>query len=438
MKTFYQLLANTIISSVTNYTVWFAIIFFGYLQTQSVLVTSIMTGIYLVATAITGFWFGELVDKRKKKFLLLASGIFSLVMYSICFIIYLIVGADAFKDVSNPVLWIFIIVLLAGVIAGNIRTIVLPVLVDKDKLDKANGLVGTAGGIAFLIVSVISGFLVGLGGMYWVLILAIILILVSTAQLWFIQIPEREIIHTENEEKQNKRIDIKGTLKVISDIPGLRSLILFTTINNFLGGVYMSLLDAYGLSLVSVQVWGVLWGLLSCAFIVGGIIIAKKGLGKNPLKTIFMVNILIWIVSSLFTIQQSIVLLMVGMFIYLMFGPFIEAAEHTVIQKVVPQERLGRVFGFAQSIEQTASPITAFAIGPITQLIFIPLMTTGEGARLIGNWYGIGPSRGIALVFTITGLIGLLVTIIAYRSKFYTQLSKRYLESKNKVNENLE
>ena len=113
----------------------------------------------------------------------------------------------------------------------------------------------------------------------------------------------------------------------------------------------MSLMDAYGLSLVSVQVWGFMWGFLSTAFIVGGLFIAKKGLGKNPLKSLFIANIIIWSISTVFTIQPSIVLLMIGMFIYLAVVPFIEASEHTIIQKVVSADRQGRVFGIAQSIE---------------------------------------------------------------------------------------
>lgn len=55
-------------------------------------------------------------------------------------------------------------------------------------------------------------------------------------------------------------------------------------------------------------------------------------------------------------------------------------------------------------------------------------MTTGAGVRLIGKWFGTGPDRGIALVFTLAGFIGLLMTILARRSKYYQQLSKRYLE----------
>jgi len=108
--------------------------------------------------------------------------------------------------------------------------------------------------------------------------------------------------------------------------------------------------------------------------------------------------------------------------------PFIEATEQTIIQKVVPVDRQGRVFGFAQTVEQAASPVTAFVIGPVAQYIFIPFMTTGYGAELIGSWYGVGPGRGIALVFSIAGIIGLLVTLVAMRSHDYVLLAKRFNE----------
>jgi len=229
-------------------------------------------------------------------------------------------------------------------------------------------------------------------------------------------------------EGQPPKVDLRGTFAVVIAIPGMIALIFFTTFNNFLGGVFMGLMDAYGLSLVSVQTWGVLWAILSCGFIFGGLFIARFGLGKNPLFAMFAANIIIWIISSVFTIQPSIVLLCIGMFIYISVVPFIEAAEHTIIQKVVPLERQGRVFGFAQSVEMSASPLTTFLIGPVTELFFIPFMTTGMGVTLIGNWFGTGADRGIALVFTLTGIIGLIVTLIAMNTKYYGLLSNRYME----------
>ncbi len=428
MKTFYQILANTVIANVTNMTIWFALVFFVYLETHSVTATSIVSGIFLVFTAGLGIWFGSLVDHNKKKNVMILSGIISLIIYIIGFGIYLSVPAETWKDPTSVPLWIFVLLLLFGVIAGNIRSIAVPtlvtILIPEDDRAKANGLTGTAFGIAFLICSAISGLLVGAGGMYYVLILGIGMMILSIVHMWFLPIPEKEIVHIEHQP----RVDLRGTYALVAGIPGLLALIVFSTINNFLGGTFMGLMDAYGLSLVSVEVWGLLFAVISCGFIIGGLVIAKYGLGKNPLFAMFVANITIWIISAVFTIQPSIILLSVGMLIYISVVPFIEAAEQTILQKVVPQERQGRVFGFAHSIEQSASPFTTFLIGPIAETFFIPFMTTGAGVGLIGGWFGTGPDRGIALVFTVTGIIGLILTVIAMNSRFYKLLSERYLQ----------
>ena len=428
MKTFYQILANTVLANVTNMTVWFAMIFFIYLETKSVTATSIVSGIYLVMSASLGIWFGSLVDHNKKKNVMILSGVISLMIYVIGFVIYLSVPAETWKEPTSVTLWILNVLLLVGVIAGNIRGIAVPtlvtILIPEEERAKANGLTGTAFGISFLICSAVSGILVGMGGMFYVLILGIVMMILSILHLWFLVIPEKEIVHLEHQPK----VDLRGTFAVVAAIPGLMALILFSTINNFLGGTFMGLMDAYGLSLVSVETWGLLFAVISCGFIVGGLFISKYGLGKNPLVAMFAANIIIWIISAVFTIQPSIILLSVGMFIYISVVPFIEAAEQTILQKVVPQERQGRVFGFAQSVEQSASPLTTFLIGPIAETFFIPFMTTGAGVGLIGNWFGTGPARGIALVFVVTGIIGLILTVFAMNTKYYKLLSDRYMK----------
>ena len=431
MKTFYQILGNTLLANVTNMTVWFALIFFIYLETRSVTATSIVSGIYLVLVAVLGIPFGGLVDHYKKKNVMILSGVISLIIYVIGFAMYLTLPAETWKDPTNVIVWVFIPLLLFGVLAGNIRSIAIPtlvtILIPEDSRDKANGLTGTTFGIAFLICSAISGVLVGLGGMFYVLILGIAMMILSIIHLWFLSVPEKEIVHLEHQPK----VDLRGTYAVVAAIPGLLAMIFFTTINNFLGGTFMGLMDAYGLSLVSVEAWGLLFAVLSCGFIVGGIYISKYGLGKNPLIALFTANIIIWIISATFTIQPSIVLLAIGMFIYISVVPFIEAAEQTIIQKVVPQERQGRVFGFAHSVEQSASPLTTFLIGPIAETFFIPFMTTGYGVGLIGSWFGTGADRGIALVFTVTGIIGLIVTLVAMNTKYYRLLSDRYMRAES-------
>ncbi len=425
MKTFYAILANSLTAFLTNTFVWFAVTFWVYLETKSVVATSVMGGVYLATVALSGFFLGSLVDRYKKKRVMLLSSGLSLVLYVLAWIIYSSTPPQSFADPSSVALWVFIILALFGAIAGNLRSIALStlvtILIPEGERDRANGMVGTANGIAFLVALLISGLIVGFLGIWWMLVIAIGLTTLIIAHLLTVSIPEPDVVHTEG---HTDRIDIRGTIQVIKLVPGLFALIFFNTFNNFLGGVFMSLMDAYGLLLVSVQVWGAMWGFLSLGFIVGGLVVGKVGLGKSPLRTLFLANTVMWTICVFFTIQPSIVLLTVGLFIYLCLIPVVEASEQTILQSVIPLERQGRVFGFAQSIEQAASPLTAFMIGPIAQFIFIPFMTTGAGVDLIGSWFGTGTDRGIALVFTVTGLIGLTVTLIAMRSYSYRTLAR--------------
>jgi MFS transporter, DHA3 family, multidrug efflux protein len=432
MSPFHQILGNNLVANITNYTVWFALTFWVYLETQSVFATGTIAGIYLVLTAGLGIWFGSLVDHNQKTRVMLGSSVVTLGFLVLATVLLLLAPAESLKQVTSPFLWGFVVLVMLGVIAGNLRSIALPtlvtILIPEDRRDKANGLVGMVTGIGFLTTSVISGFLVAYTGMFGVMLFALALTVLVFLHLSRVRIDEKPAEPAAGEPAAPKRVDLRGTIRVIGAVPGLFALILFACFNNFLGGVFMALLDAYGLSLVSVEVWGLLFGGLSTAFIIGGLVISRVGLGKNPLRTLLVVNLITWAVCCVFTIQSSIWLLASGCFIWMLLGPFAEAAEHTTLQKVVPQERQGRVFGFAQSVEQAASPLTAFLIGPLTEFVVIPFMTAGLGAQLIGGWFGTGPARGIALVFTVAGLVGLVVTALAFGSRAYRQLSGAYAQ----------
>jgi DHA3 family multidrug efflux protein-like MFS transporter len=111
------------------------------------------------------------------------------------------------------------------------------------------------------------------------------------------------------------------------------------------------------------------------------------------------------------------------MIVWLGLIPVIEAAEQTILQRSIPYERQGRVFGFAQLVENAATPLTAFLMAPLAEAVFMPLMTDGRGADLIGSWFGTGPDRGIALMFTLSGILGVVVTLVAWASPAYRRLS---------------
>src|SRR3712207_5493689 len=104
-RTFAHVLVNALLVSVVNYTLWFALTFWVYLETRSVFATGVIAGIFLVATASTGIWFGSIVDHHHKRRVLQASAATSLVIYLGCLVGYLLTPPEAFRDPARPQLW---------------------------------------------------------------------------------------------------------------------------------------------------------------------------------------------------------------------------------------------------------------------------------------------------------------------------------------------
>jgi DHA3 family multidrug efflux protein-like MFS transporter len=384
-------------------------------------------GGYMLLVAVSGMFFGTFVDRHRRRTSMVLSSLLSLATFTLAALTYFISPGDALRDIAHPAFWALVALVLAGAIAGNLRLVALSttvtLLVPEEGRDRANGLVGAANGVAFAITSVFSGLAIGLLGMGWCLVFAVVLTALVTGHLLTIRIEEEAPTPTADAPRL---IDFSGAFRAVRLVPGLLGLLLFATFNNFLGGVFMSLMDPYGLTLMSVEAWGILIALTSLGFIVGGILVARRGLGRNPVRTLLLANVVMWVVTIVFPIRSEILPLAVGFFIYLVLAPVAEASEQTVIQKVVPFEEQGRVFGFAQTLETAASPITAFLIGPIAQFWILPSMTDGALADWIGTWFGTGPDRGMALIFITAGVIGLIVTLFALRSRPYRELSRRY------------
>src|SRR3989338_6094328 len=324
-KTFYYFFGNNLVADTTNFFVWFALTFWVFIETKSVLATSFIAGIFAVANMFGAIFFGTIVDHNRKKTAMLYSSIISLISFVLGAILYFSVPEGTFSNPKDIMLWALVSILMIGTVAANLRTIALSTTVTmlfSEDRDKANGLVGMTKGVGFSLTSVLSGVTIGFYGMDVALIAACIATFLALIHLMTISLPEPEIVHT---EERPRTMDLRGTIAIVIAIPGLMELIFFTTFNNFLGGVFMALMDPYGLSLVSVQTWGIMFAFLSLGFIAGSTYIAKYGLGSRPLRRLLLVNVVLWITCIFFTIQPSIILLGIGMLFWMTLVPFIEA-----------------------------------------------------------------------------------------------------------------
>ncbi len=424
---FANVLVNTLIANVTTSFLWFALTFWVYIETQSVLATGVIGGAYMLFIAFFAMIFGTIVDRHRKHTVMLLSSVISAVAFLIAGVLYVWQPESALLDLGGPWFWLFSVIILFGGVIEQLRNIALSttvtLLVPEDRRANANGLVGTVQGLAFLVTSVFSGLSIGFLGMGWTLAIAIGAMVLTFVHLLFIRIPEST---PQPDPEAKSALDFRGSVAAIRLAPGLFALIIFSTFNNLIGGVYMALMDPYGLTLFDAQMWGFALAFASTGFLIGGGLVAKFGLGVKPMRTLLLVVIAMGLLGSVFMLREWWPLYVIGMWAYMALVPPAEAAEQTIIQKVVRYDRQGRVFGVAAAMEAAAAPVTAFLIAPIAEFLIIPYMRTDAGQRQWGWLLGEGEARGIALICLFAGLIMVVAGTLAFFTKSYRKLTDLY------------
>lgn len=430
-RTFLHLLGNTAVAGLTTSYLWFGLTFWAYLETRSVLATGLIGGAYMLLVSMSSIVFGSVVDHHRKLAVMRFSTTVTLTLFAAAALVHANTPPDLLTDLRQPWFWTFGLLVLVGAVVEHMRNIALStcvtILVPDERRDRANGLVGTAQGITFMATSVLSGLSIGLLGMGWTLAVALVLVAAGLVHLTLLRMPQEPVPASAGGEDHG-RIDLAGSIAVIRASSGLLALILFATFNNLVGGVYIALMDPYGLEMFPVEVWGLVMGVSSIGFIVGGLVVARLGLGPSPVRTLLLCLAAMGLLGALFTVREWWWLYALGIFAYMCLIPAVEAAEQTVIQRVVPLERQGRVFGFAMAVEAAAAPLTAFLVAPLADRWIIPWAASPEGRLALEPLLGVGTpvSRGIALVFLVSGLVMMAAALLALASPAYRTLVRTY------------
>ncbi|RNE49935.1 MFS transporter [Corynebacterium alimapuense] len=458
MNNFRHILANTLVANVTTSYLWFALTFWVYLETGNVGLAGVLNGLYMGLIAVGSIFFGSIVDHNLKKNVMLFAATCTLVCFGLAAMVWVIWVTEDDVSATNPALIVFSALVLIGAVVEHMRNIALSttvtLLIPENERDKANGWVGTIQGASFFATSILAGVSIGYIGMEATMWIALGLTLVTLVHLIPIKIPESRIITSEEttlpatgtdtvssapsvpsapSAPVSSGIDLHGSFRIIALVPGLLALILFTSFNNFIGGAYTALMDPYGLELFSPQVWGLVLGVTSLGFIIGGALVGKFGLGANPVRTLLLVNVGMATLGMVFGLREWWWLYAGGIFLFMLTIPAAEAAEQTILQRVVPYRQQGRVFGLAMSVELAANPLSTIIIAVVAQAYVIPWMATDSGQQWFGWLLGEGDTRGMALMFAISGLILLIVVILAFFSKPYRQLSEYYASTSQDI-----
>ena len=288
----------------------------------------------------------------------------------------------------------------------------ISLLVPKERLGRANGLVQLSGASGRLVAPVAAGFLLAVMGLKGVIAVDLATFAVALATLLLVRFPQLE--------KKTEKLgavwrDLLTGWRYLTHRRGLFGLALFYLLYNFLNNFGLVLTTPLLLSFTTSKVLGMVLSVGGAGMVLGSLLMATWG----PSNRLIKLNLGFLLVSGVGIIlvgfRPSPVLIAVGLFVFYFSFAISGAAGSALFQRKVAPKVQGRVFATRQMLGFAGEPFAYLLVGPLAEFVFGPLlMPSGGLAGSVGHLLGVGKGRGMGLLTVITGFLIVITTVLTY------------------------
>ncbi len=426
LKEFITLWVGQFVSLVGSGLTGFALDLWIYQQTGSVTQFALIALFNTVPPMIVAPIAGILVDRWDKRSTMIVSDFCAgLATLSIAVQIF-------FTDNLN--VWHICAAISVISICGSFQslasTISTVILVPERHLGRASGLIQIGESFSDLFVPALAGILILSIQLKGILLIDFATYLVSLISLLVVRFPKsqsKQILSDKTPGIKSLISDASYGWKYIKSYPGLLGLLLYFVACNFTIGIIGILLIPMLLTFTSSATAGLILTFGGIGTLVGSIIMGVWGGPKRRIYGTLGFGIILGACIVVGGLSPSVPLISAAAFGGMLCFPLIAGCSQVLLLSKVAQEVQGRVFALQGMIATSSIPLAYLVAGPLADLIFEPLLhKNGLLADSVGGIIGVGPGRGIALLFIILGIFQIFVTIYSYFNK-----TLRLIDSQN-------
>lgn len=406
-RNIYLFLTSQFLTGITSMIVQYAIIWYLTKETGSATILSIATILGMLPMALLSPFVGPLVDRWKKKALLIVPDILAAI-----FAIILSVSGGVFH--VFPV-WLIFVSLLMRSIAQTFQmpTIqsVMPTMVPDAELTRVNGQLGMVQSANMVIAPALGAFLFAIIPMQYLILLDVLGAILGISFLIWVQIPNNEKIDAALHMLHNTKLGLQQLM-------GNKGLWYIT----ITGAVFMLLImpasSMYPLMTMkyfqgTVGQAGFIEVLYSSGMLAGGAIIGIWGNWADRMKpvifSLFLVGVPTGISGLLPGNQTGFIWFAILNVIEGVASPLFNTLLMAMIQQSYPAKQLGRILGVLNSILSLTGPLGLIFAGPLAD------------------------SLGVETLFIIAGIgtviCGIFVLLIPVMRQYDIRLQERLSEA---------
>lgn len=359
---------------------------------------------------------GSLADRWDRRRLLIFSDLGSGVTV-------FVMAAMFFTDRMQPWHVYPVVILMVGFscFQGPALFSSISLLVPRDQLIRASGLYQTSRSIAQILGPLGAGMLVGRIGTSGVILIDCATFLFAFVTILLVRIPRPP---RQEEVRRTPLGDLRHGWDYVRGLPGLVALLSLFAVTNFCMAMVQVLLTPLILSFATPVELGTVNSAGAVGVMMGGLVLTVWGGPRRRTLGVFVFLVVQALILFVGGIQPSIPLITLATCAFMFTVPMITACNQAILQSKVALDVQGRVFAVSGMIAGGSIPVAALVAGPLADRVFKPLLLAGGplADTAVGRLLGVGPGRGVGLMFVCLGVSVLLAVCFAFLNPRLRQL----------------
>lgn len=287
-------------------------------------------------------------------------------------------------------------------------------LVPKQHLGRANGMVQLGLAAAQIASPALGGSLLALIQIQGVILIDLSTFIPALLTLLVVRIPNPES-PVESAQKATVLREATTGWRYIAARPGLLGLLVYFAITYFASAMTESLGVPLMLSLTTPAVLGALLSIGGAGMLMGSLVMSVWGGPERRIHGVLGFGILGGLVILIAGLWTTVAVFAVAAFVFFFSLPISHGSRQAIWQSKVAPDVQGRAFAVQRMVSWSSRPLAYLVAGPLADRVFEPLMAAdGPLVGSIGRVIGVGPGRGIGLLFALMGTLTILTSIGGY------------------------
>ena len=289
-------------------------------------------------------------------------------------------------------------------------------LVPKKHFGRTNGMIQLGKAAGHLFSPALAGVLIGIIQVKGIILIDFATFGFALLTLLVVRFPAYLTKTSETERGRSLWSETSYGWHYILARSGLLMMLLFFVVTNFTIGLVQVLTTPMVLGFTDAKMLGQILSLGASGWLVGGLFMSIWGGPKRRVHGVFAFELLMGASVFVAGLRPSPFLITAAAFTFFFSVPLIIGCSNAIWQVKVEPEVQGRVFAMRGAIAWSSFPFAYLVAGPLADHVFQPLLVSdGPLVNSVGAIVGIGPGRGIGLLFMIIGLFIVLATIATYQ-----------------------